>query len=204
MNLTDIQLDALRETVSIGAGNAATALSDFAKRAIRTQVPVVKVLTLDQLEPALAKRWPGQTRVIVRVGVLGAAPGTILITSSAESAAALADVLLERHHAPGKGLDPMGLSALQETANILAAHYLTALSKFLGMDLRPSVPYVAVDPRGNILSGTIDEIRTMATHAVVIETELSEAKRQLVLQFTLVPSPKALDGILHALGVKGK
>ena len=57
-DLTDIQLDAIKEIGNIGAGNAATALSQLIAEVISVNVPAVKILPLDDVSYALGGPQP--------------------------------------------------------------------------------------------------------------------------------------------------
>src|SRR3954471_17370743 len=55
MNLTDIQLDALREIANIGSGNAATALAGMLGRPVDLAVPSARALPLADAADAVGE-----------------------------------------------------------------------------------------------------------------------------------------------------
>ena len=105
--------------------------------------------------------------------VYGKAPGSILFLLPYESAFYLVDMLMGRKHGETKTLTPMDESALKEIGNILAGSYLNALCHFTRMTLLPSIPALAVDMAGALLSVMLIQLGQVGDHALVIETEFS-------------------------------
>jgi len=200
-NLTDIQLDALKEIGNVGAGNAATALSQIINRKIDMTVPQVAIMPLGDVPDVVGGPEVMVAGVFLRV--FGPAPGSILFLLPRESAFYLVDTLMGRS-ALGvtKTLDDMDQSALLEIGNILAGAYLNALSYFTKFTLLPSIPALAMDMAGAILSVILTQLGQMGDHALVIETEFSTDNDGVKGHFFLIPDPGSLGTILQAIGVK--
>ena len=130
--------------------------------------------------------------------VYGSAPGNILFLLPAESAFYLVDMLMGKKHGETQNLDFMDESALMEIGNILAGAYLNALFNLTKLSLLPSIPALAVDMAGAILSVVLIQ---MGDHALVIETEFTTDQEGIKGHFFLVPDPGSLDTILTAVGV---
>lgn len=203
IEVTDLEMDALKESVSIGAGNAATALSKLSRKTIHMSIPNAVAMPVADIPSAIR---PDAERVVVRINVLGDASGSILITMSTRAARSIADILLEGDKDKvGTGTDQfsqMDISALQEVASIMAGNYLSALTTFTKMDLRSSVPFLAVDRTGDVVKGTVDELAGKASHALVLGSELSEEGKVISLEFFLIPTQDALSRIVAALQKK--
>lgn len=203
IGITDLEMDALKESVSIGAGNAANALSRLAKKTIHMSIPNAVVMPVSEVPSAIRS---DSERVIVRINVLGDASGAILITMSSRAARSIADILLEgdkdKVEAGTDQFSQMDISLLQEVANIMAGNYLSALTTFTKMDLRSSVPFLAVDKSGDVVKGTVDELAGKASHALVLGSELSEEGKVISLEFFLIPTQDTLSRIVAALQKK--
>jgi len=199
MELTDLQLDALKETTSIGAGNAATALSKLAKRTITMTVPSASLLTLRDLRALIPRDTRGT--VLSRLSILGDAPGTLVISFDHGSAVRLCRVLLEPQGVSpaGSSMGEMEVSALQEAVNIIGGAYLTALSGFLGLSMRTSVPFLAIDDGGSVIDGIFEELGSLSDQALVIRSTLHERNHSLQVTLFVKPQPEALVRILKAL-----
>ena len=148
--LTDLERDALREVANIGAGHAATALSQMTSRKIMISVPEVSVRRLEEVAELVG---PSDSVIAgVLMHVMGDLTGRTLVVLDQESAYALCELLLRRPRTGQAGFDAMEQSTIKETGNILCSAYMNALSDFLGMMLVPSVPALVVDLAGAVLT----------------------------------------------------
>ena len=200
LNLSGMQLDALREIGNVGAGNSATALSQIIQRKIDMSVPQVSILPLADVPDVVG--GPDVMVAGVYLRVFGPAPGSILFLLPRESAFALVDMLMGREYGHTETLAAMDESALMEIGNILAGAYLNALSFFTNLTLLPSIPALAMDMAGAILSVILIQLGQMGDHALVIETEFSSEVEGVKGHFFLIPDPGSLSIILSAIGVK--
>ena len=151
-SLKALQLDALREVANIGAGHAATALSQMTDRTIMITVPEVNVRALEEVPELLGDA--GAVIAAVLMHMMGDLTGRTLIILPDASARHLCDILLRRAPGTTAAFGEMEQSGLKEVGNILVSAYLTALSDFMGMMLVPSVPSLVVDQAGAILATT--------------------------------------------------
>lgn len=201
MKLSSLQLDALKEVGNVGAGNAATALSQIINRKIDMTVPEVAILPLGDVPDVVG--GPEIMVAGVYLRVFGPAPSSILFLLPRDSAFTLVDMLMGRERGLTDHLDMMDESALLEIGNILAGAYLNALSFFTKFTLLPSIPALAMDMAGAILSVILSQLGQMGDHALVIETEFStEGDGGVKGHFFLIPDPGSLGTILAAIGVK--
>lgn len=198
--LSSLQLDALREIGNVGAGNAATALSQIINKKIDMTVPQVSILPLGEVPDVVGGPETMVAGVFLRV--FGPAPSSILFLLPRESAMYLVDMLMGRDRGVTQELDAMDESALLEIGNILAGAYLNALSYFTKFTLLPSIPALAMDMAGAILSVILIQLGALGDHALVIETEFSTEGDGVKGHFFLIPDPGSLSTILAAIGVK--
>ena len=136
--LTENQLDALKEVGNIGAGHGATALSQLVGKRILITVPKASVIPLKNVPQLVGN--PNTLVAGLFLTILGDATGKILLLFPRDSAVNLADMLLKQPMGTSKILSEMGHSAIKEAGNILTGAYLSALNEFLGMLLLISVP----------------------------------------------------------------
>lgn len=200
LNLSLIQLDALKEIGNVGAGNSATALSQLINRKIDMTVPQIAIMPLGDVPDVVGGADAMVAGVFLRV--YGPAPSSILFLLPRDSAFALVDMLMGREHGTTISLNAMDESALMEIGNILAGAYLNALSHFTKLTLLPSIPSLAIDMAGAILSVILIQLGEMGDHALVIETEFTTENDGVKGHFFLIPDPGSLSTILAAIGVK--
>jgi chemotaxis protein CheC len=130
--------DRLCELTSIGAGHAAGAFAALLGRAWEMSVPQARVLTAAQHAVPLTRigsggedEWSG---VLFEVhGGLGGVLGLLWPPASR-------DALLEALLGDGASIESQAHSALQEVANIVASHFVTALGQMLSESVLISVP----------------------------------------------------------------
>ncbi len=199
LELSPVQLDALREIGNVGAGNSATALSQIINHRIDMNVPQVSIVPITEVPDLVG--GPDVMVAGVFLRVYGAAPSNILFLLPQESAFYLVDMILGKPHGETKTLDFMDESALMEIGNILAGAYLNALFNLTKLSLLPSIPALAMDMAGAILSVVLIQLGQMGDHALVIETEFQADEDGIKGHFFLVPDPGSLDTILTAVGV---
>lgn len=196
--LTQIHLDALKELGNIGAGNAATALSQIVEQTVDISVPEVSIIPLQQIPEIVgAERYV----FIIYSGVLGDISGTMLFLITEESASELINVLNRESKQSMDISTDVARSALTEVGNILCGSYLNALTQMLGILLVPSVPDLANDMAGAILNFILIEIGEVADDVVFIKTELFVAETKLDGNMFFLPNPGALDTILKSMGL---
>lgn len=199
LKLSALQLDALREIGNVGAGNAATALSQILNKRIDMTVPKISILPLGEVPEVVG--GPDAMVAGVYLRVYGPAPSSILFLLPRDSAFYLVDMLMGREHGSTLEMDAMDESALMEIGNILAGAYLNALSYFTKLTLLPSIPALAMDMAGAILSVILIQLGQMGDHALVIETEFSDDNDGVKGHFFLIPDPGSLGTIIAAIGV---
>jgi len=199
IDLTPIQVDALNEAINIGAGNAANALSKMADCMVLMTVPKTRIVPVGKIQDLVGHRPGGE--LLIRINIIGDAPGAIIISMSLDSAIILSDILMEREPGKTTTLNAMDLSAIQEAGHIMTGNYLRALETFLKVPFRSSVPFMAIDKEGRVLRGALSEFDFESDLAIVIESELKVKEHSLQAEFFLIPNPESLKMMLQVLGV---
>jgi chemotaxis protein CheC len=199
--LSDLERDALREVANIGAGHAATALSQMTSRKIMISVPEVSVRRLEEVAELVG---PSDSVIAgVLMHVMGDLTGRTLVVLDQESAYSLCELLLRRPRTGQAGFDAMEQSTIKETGNILCSAYMNALSDFLGMMLVPSVPALVVDLAGAVLTTAYLNFGHERDALFCVETSfrIDGSERTLTGQFLLMPDPPALQAIFDSIRI---
>lgn len=199
-DLSNIQLDVLREVGNIGAGNAATALARLINKKVDMTVPKVRILEFKDVSETLGGAEIPFVGILFKVE--GDLTGSIMFMLRYEAAVALVSVLMGSAPAEGdKVFDEIELSALREIGNILAGSYLSALAGLTNLKIIPSVPHLAMDMAGAILSVPAIEFGKVGDTVLYIETEFLDVGDKVVGDFFLIPDVESFDILLRALGV---
>jgi chemotaxis protein CheC len=199
-SLKAIQLDALREVANIGAGHAATALSQMVGQTIMISVPTINIARLEDVPPQVGE--PDQPVAAVLMHMLGDLTGRTLLVFPRRTAVRLAELLLHRS-TPGEDFSEMQQSAIKEAGNILSSAYMNALSDFMGMMLLPSPPSLAIDMSTAVLTTAYLQFGSDKDYVFCVESEfrLSDIGERLSGYFLLLPDAASLQAILKAVRV---
>ena len=198
--LKAIQLDALREVANIGAGHAATALSQMIGQTIMISVPTINVSRLEEIPPQVTA--PDEPVAAVLMHMLGDLTGRTLLVFPRRTARRLAAMLL-RKPADSDEFSEMEQSAIKEAGNILSSAYMNALSDFMGMMLIPSPPSLAVDMSSAVLTTAYLQFGSDKDLVFCVESQflMDNIDEHLRGYFLLLPDPASLHAILKAVRV---
>lgn len=199
-NIDNMQYDVLREIGNIGAGNATTALSQMINSKINMNVPKVDLLEFKELSDIVG----GAENLVV--GILftleGHIDGMMMFMMDMEASRHLVNLLVGSAYGTETGeFSEMELSALNEIGNIISGAYLSSLSTLTGMMIVSSVPYMAIDMAGAILSVPAIEFGKIGDKALLIETEFGDDIKAVNGYFILIPTISSYAKILSSLGL---
>lgn len=196
--LSDVQLDLLKELTNIGGGNAATALSQLLNRKISMEVPVVEVLSYDEIfdNPEYIEKQV----IAISLRILGDAPGNFLLILEESDAIHLLNMLMPDQSK--EKIDDMAISALQEVTNILASSYVNALSRLLNICLISSVPAFAQDMYIAILTTAYIESGQIQDKILIIENHFIENNQRIKAQLLYIPSPGSINQFVSLMDIE--
>ena len=195
-NLNCVMIDVLKEIGNIGSGNAATALASMLAKRIDMKVPKVRIMEFNDVAEMLG----GEEKLVVGIYLnLGSdIEGNIMFILDLNSALNLTNMLLSRED---NELDDIAMSALSEVGNILASSYVNSLSSLTGLKITVSVPSLAVDMAGAILSVPAIQFGLIADQVLFIETIFEEGENFVHGNLFLLPDMDSFEKILSSLGV---
>jgi chemotaxis protein CheC len=201
-SLKAIQLDALREVANIGAGHAATALSQMVGETIMISVPTINVSRLEDVPSQVADNDEPVAAVLMQM--MGDLTGRTLLVFPRRTALRLAGLLMRRPTNPdAQEFTEMEQSAIKEAGNILSSAYMNALSDFMGMMLIPSPPSLAIDMSDAVLTTIYLQFGSDRDFVFCVESEfvMNDLDERLRGFFLLLPDPASLQAILKAVRV---
>ncbi len=198
LTLSDLQRDALKEVGNIGAGHAATALSQLLNTTVKLSEPTIDVLKFRDLSSRVG--YADRTVAALHMYVRGEAPGQMVVLFDREQALDFVNVFIKRIIGEIQIFDSIVDSTLKELGNIVAGSYLTALISLTGINLLPSVPTLSY--------GTIQAaFRTLMSilpdqDVFLIESQFLDKDRAVSGQFILIPDTGSLEPLLSVFGVQ--
>ena len=192
----EFQLDALQEIGNIGAGNAATALSQMVGRRVDMSVTKVQVLRTEAIAGFLGGME--QNVAAVHMPIYGEICGVALVFFPLERVGELCGMLVGREEPDALHLSEIGLSAIKELGSILTGAYLSALFRLLNLQMIHGVPGLAMDMAQAVLDTVLVELEQKEEIAIVIETQFLETNRTLTGSFFLLPESGSLKKFFNA------
>jgi chemotaxis protein CheC len=198
LKLNDLQKDALKEVGNIGAGHAATALSQLLNTKINLSEPRIDVIKFRDL----ASRVGHEDRMVaaLHMYIRGEAPGQIVVLFDREQALDFVATFLKRVIGDIQVFDSINDSTLKEIGNIIAGSYLSAINNLTGQNVLPSVPTLSY--------GTIQAaFRTLMSilpdqDVFLIESAFLDKEKEVSGQFILIPETGSLGPLLAVFGVE--
>lgn len=190
-----IYYDVLKEIGNIGAGNAATALASMLSQKVDMKVPRVELLDFKELGEAMGGEEQIMAGIYLRIE--GDLQGSIMFLLEEKSAYTLVGRLMGTQVSE---LDEMAQSALKEIGNIITGSYLNSMSTLTNLTITESVPDLAVDMAGAILSVPAIEFGMVGDKMLLIQTAFTDDE-EINGFFILVPDLPSYGKLLKALGV---
>lgn len=200
-SLDEAKIDVLREVCNVGAGHAATALSQLIGRRVDLEVPRVRLEDIGRVS-AIAG-GPDSLVAGLFFQILGEARGHIFMIFPEESARFIVSLACGEKEIQSLE-EEIHISAMKEVGNILSSAFLSAISQLSGLSLIPSVPGFAHDMAGSILDHVLIELSMLADKALVIETLFKEVDEKIDSHFFLLPDPQTLTATLRAVEQAGR
>ena len=189
--------DILRELGNIGAGNATTALAEMLQCKVDMSVP--KVGLLEFKEVGMAMGGEEQIMAGIYLGVEGDITGSIMFLLEKNSARFLVSKLMGMEM-DGDDFSEMEYSAMKEVGNIITGAYLNSLSSLTNLKIFPTIPDIAVDMAGAIMSVPAIQFGAVGDRMLLIQTQFFDDVA-IDGYFILIPDMESYSKILSALGM---
>lgn len=197
--LDDMQLDALRELGGIGAGHAATALSQLVDRPVEITVPEITLLPVEQVPGALG--GPERPVAAAYSRLLGEISGSMLFVAPESTALALMDNLHGREASATGTFGHEEEALFVHVAYVLSAAYVAAIARMAGLNVLPAPPQFALDMAGAILQIAVARIGMRADTALFVRTLFMSEQTTLDATLFFLPDPDSLEVMLSRLGL---
>ncbi len=195
-NLSEYEYGALKELENIGIGNSATSLYKLTNSLVQTRVLGAKFELIENIPKITG---------VSEFPVLGSfmhikkdLNGYILIFFPEKSVKSLSLILSGEE----KGIDLVDTtnrSLIEEVSHILAGTYVTALSKFLDLNILISTPYTVYDMFGSILNSVLTEMSCKTDFALLLNAELLIKEEKIYGNVLTLFDPASLDYLLKRI-----
>lgn len=199
-SMSDFEFDVLTEIGNIGAGNATTALSQLINAKIDMYVPKVQMLSFSELAEIIGG---AETLVAgILLNLTGDITGSMLFILESRDARRMVHQLMGYVKDGEELFSDLEVSALQEIGNIISGAYLSAISTLTKLTISVSIPSLAFDMAGAILSVPAIEFGKLGDQALLIESKFKDMDVDISGYFILIPTLESYGRILKSLGLR--
>ncbi len=197
--INDLALDTLREVGSIGAGNAATALSSLLGRRVDMGLPSVRVMEFNEAVEKIGGFEAIVSGVLVKLG--GEINGIMLCIQQMDFVNVVTSSMLSHSIKDFQELGEMETSALTEVGNIMISSYMRAIADLSGIKFNMSVPSQSVNMLGGILTVPMAAFGNQSNHVLMVGGQFRCDGIEVHSDLLLFPDINSLNYMLHRLGV---
>ncbi len=198
--MNELEIDILKEIGSIGGGNAATALSSILGAKVNMALPGVEILGFNEALDHLGD--PEELVAAIFVEMSGELSGIMLFVLTKEFSDEIMFRMLGKTNTDFLALEEIDSSALIEIGNIVISSYITAMSSLTGVDVELSVPQLAVNMLGGIMSVPIAMMGQHSDRIMMITGEFKIDGKALNSNMLLLPDVESLNVLMKKLGVE--
>lgn len=192
-----MEMDVIKEVGSIGTGNAASALSSLLGAPVRMLLPQVSVLDFNDAISEIGN--PETIVAAVMVKMSEDISGIMLFILKPDLVNDIIGRLLNHQIDDYLQLDQMDISALNEVGNIMISSYVNALSTLAGVNITLSVPEIAVNMVGGIMSVPMVEFGYQTDKLMMIRGKFIIDEKVLDSDLLMLPDITSLNYLMKKL-----
>lgn len=199
MKLDDNHVDILREIGNIGAGNAATSLSNMLSKRIDMNVPEVSLLNYNDIIESIG----GAENIVVGVlvGFEGDIDGVIMFLLKKEFVHLILNTLVGTELSSFEEVSELEMSALSEISNIMVSSYVNSISTLTEMRIEVTVPSINIDMSGALLDIVTAEFADVADKVVFIKEKYYCMNETIYSYMLMLPTMTSLKILLDKFGL---
>lgn len=197
--MNGLGLDLIREIGSIGTGNSATALSSLLGKGVRMTLPDVQILGYNEAIKFLGD--PEEIVAAILVKMSGEINGMMLFILKLDFINEVLSSVMQQEIQDYYQLNVMETSALEEIGNIIISSYVNAMSTLSDVTINLSVPDIAVNMLGGILSVPMVEFGYQTDKMMMISGQFVIGGKVLQSDLLMMPDIQSLNFLMEKLGI---
>ena len=192
-----MEMDVIREVGSIGTGNAASALSSLLGTQVRMVLPQVTVQDFNTALNTVGN--PESIVAAVMVKMSQEINGIMLFILKLDLINDIIGRLLDHQIEDYTMLGEMDISAVNEVGNIMISSFVNALSGLADVEVSLSVPEIAVNMLGGILSVPMAELGYQTDMLMMIRGKFIIEGKELDSDLLMLPDVESLNYLMKKL-----
>ena len=207
LQLTQKQLDALKEIINIASGKASTAMSKLFKEksAIGINIEDVRIKMINDISTAKGFKVEDSTLGIKAYIQNDLEAAIFLMIPSTEIGSLMENLAdLEKPNYEIETVDdlsPKAISALTEFGNIIISHYCAGISDFLKIKVYHDVPQLAMDSFGALIDSEVANYSKNSDSVIFLETSIITKANTISGAILLIPKYEYIENLINLLNV---
>ncbi|MFX0137957.1 MAG: chemotaxis protein CheC [Candidatus Hodarchaeota archaeon] len=200
--LSDFQKDALKELGTMGAGHAASALTELLERPIFMKVPSVRMVTIGSIPDLLKTQFPSEKIAISSTSNITELFYTVLVLFDKDT---VNEILSQKAPPPDDiealmEFSTMFMSLIEEFGSIILLKYILSLNLFLSVkDAIPTQPKLRIGTLESLMEYELKEFPN-GSRVIFIECDVySEDESSIRAELVLIPHSETYDRFFGAL-----
>ncbi|SFM15751.1 chemotaxis protein CheC [Methanolobus profundi] len=189
---------AFQEAGNIGMGHLATSLSKMVSRDVKIDIPVVEMLSLDDIIAKSNEEGKNKSVVGIHLHISGEVNGGTLILLPKFSALSFSDLLMKKPIGSTSKIEEPQQRKLREMGVNLCSAYMRVVNEFLGIDMTVGDPSIEVNMEG-VGDFIKKEIGDLADQFIVVKGECLIPSTNSKNEFNMLFEPEATDIIMAAI-----
>ena len=185
--ISQFDMDILAEVSNIGAGNAATALSEILNKKVLLDIPEISLCEINEIPDKIG--GAEEIRTGIFFGVSNSLNGYVLFMLSEDDAKKIKKTVADKY-------DIDVNAVVSEVANIISGAYIGALATLLNGTIDVTPPEVGQDMIGSLIDGLVAYVCSYADKTVIIGTNLSIDGEKISGFYILLLEKESLDNML--------
>lgn len=202
-NLSELQKDALKELGTIGAGHAATALSELLNKSIYMKVPSVQVVEVKSIPEALQTRFSSD----VNLAISSASNTTecfytVLVLFNKETV----NEIIDQKSPPADDIEAImefstiSMSLIQEFGSIILLTIITTLNQFLNVSgALPSIPQLRIGNLDSLLQNELEMFKPESKVIFIKGNVYAEEETEIRADCVLLPHVESFDRFFESI-----
>ncbi len=200
--LSELQLDALKEVGNIGAGNACTALSVLLGTPVDMTIPSIQLLEYDRTAEALG----GADNIVlgIQIGITDDLEGMMFHIIQQPFAEKIINTYYAKQFDSLRDLDEMDTSVMNEMGNITSGVYANSIATLTGMLVNITAPIQKCNTVGEILQIPLNYYSKLGNKVILVDEKFVIADTEISSNMILILEHKSLLKLFKNLGVNSE
>jgi chemotaxis protein CheC len=192
VNLTEFELDALKEIANIGSGNASIVLSSLLNKRVDLTIPSLQVVNIDQANIEFGKKTGLFIGIFSRIKQ--GMDGNVFIFMPTISALKFVSLIKKKELGNKEVISEEDELILKKLSSVISSAYINGIAKFFEENIVYSEPVVLSAEANTLLDSIL--VRLDKKENILLVNISFDVSKEIAGDFTLVLTMSSLSPLL--------